>query len=255
MVPTIEQVSQTLCQQEIHGHYRSDEGSQFICSRSLYPNGDTITAFLMPHGSKWGFTDEGITSAFLERTGVELTDRRRDAIRLILNAHNMEWQHGAFVKAPVDLQIASRAFREFCDAVLRISGMEFEHHLSERELYVPKVDAVLRRVTASRSELRSRYVDEFYDPDKLYPIDWAVFQNSSRKHVFAISGPLSTLTMPAAVNYLRLAGLSVPTLAVVSPHIKLTRRNTARIAKAAQDIIFRDVYEDEERIKNWLEAA
>ena len=66
---------------------------------------------------------------------------------------------------------------------------------------------------------------------------------------------MSTQLMPAAVHYFRNMGLVVPTLAVVSPHIKLTRRNTSRIAHAAQEMLFKDVYENEERIRSWLDAA
>jgi len=253
---TIEQVFQTLCPQEVVGHFRGDGGVQFICSRSLYPNGDTITAFLQPVAPDvWGFTDEGITTTFLDRAGVEFSDRRTRAIRLILNAHNMELRGDRFIRFPVTQENASRSFREFCDGILRISAMEFEHEPTERDLYVPKVDAVLRRAATDRFEVRQKFVDEQHDQDKLYPIDWAIFRQDVRKHVFAITGHDSVLTMPAAVHYFRGAGLAVPTLAIISPHIKLTKRNTARISHACQEMLFRDVYENEERVRGWLEAA
>lgn len=253
---TIEQVATALCPQELIGHYQEEDGSQYICSRSLYPNGDSITAFLKQglNGSA-DFSDEGVTVTYLERAGVKMSERRERTIQLILNAHHMERKGAVLVRPGVTRGNGAGLFREFCDAVLRISTFELEHELAEQDLYVPKVDAVLRRAAGTQYELRPRFFDEQHDRDKLYPIDWAVFRGQSRKHVFAIAGHDSILTMPAAVHYFRSVGVAVPTLAVVSPHIKLSKRNMARVAHASQEMLFRDVYENEERIRSWLHAA
>jgi hypothetical protein len=253
---TAEQVASVISPQDIIGHYRGEDGVQFLCSRSLYPNGDTITAFLQPSSTGGlGLSDEGVTTGHLRRAGIETTERRDKAIQLILNAHNMERRGSQFIRSGVTLKNAPHSFREFCDAILRISTFEFEHELTERELYVPKVDAVLRRVAGTRYDVRQKFFDEAHDRDKLYPIDWAIMRDRVRKHVFAITGHDSILTMPAAVHYFRSVGLAVPTLAIVSPQVKLSRRNMARVSHASQELLFRDVHDNEDRIRVWLDAA
>ncbi len=249
----IQDIAHAICPSAILGAYERS-GRVFIASTSQYPNGDHICAYLDDAPAGAAFSDRGFTLRSLLDAGVELSAHRWNTIRYILASHDM-LLHENTLRMPIVGEAFAPAFAAFCDAIGRISTLEFEHQPQLRSLYQPKVDFVLRRRLEPQFKIDRKYYDPKLDPDHLYPVHWALFAQRKRKHVFLIAGHDSSLLMPATVHFFASHGIKAPTLALVAPGLQLRPRQISRIQHVAQELLFQDIEQNEDRVVQWAQQA
>ena len=61
--------------------------------------------------------------------------------------------------------------------------------------------------------------------------------------------------MPATFNFLKNKKFVVPTIAQLSPDLRLPKRHDTRIQHAAEQLFFKDIAEGQVLIRKWLKAA
>lgn len=239
----------------VYGRY-AKHGRSFTCSRSLYPNGDTITLYQDKLRGEPVLTDKGITLRLLTEEGVRLTEHREQMLQAVLACHGLTLENEHIICADTDEGFAS-PFHRLCDGILQISGLIFELAPRMVSRLTAQVDEVLQSAaTEKRFRVHRKHIYKQTDFKKLYPVDWVIQRPSSvPSHVFAVKGPTKAMFIAAATNFFDAHDVPNRTLAVVGDAKKLSRSQDEMVRSVSDEVIYGLDERTRDKVLAWVEAA
>jgi Domain of unknown function DUF1828 len=229
---TIAEFRNLLCGDMVRGVYELD-GQSFIATRFSYPVGDSVNLYLVDEDGRQKVSDLGTTNYILRTKGIDPdTDERKRFIQSVCELYGLEVDEDfAFTKA-IDEKTAGVDAIVFCEAITRISTLQYDprpKHYSGLDVEVEEV--LSASVPAGR--LTRKWVARDVDPEGYYPVDYHVNSIGKPRDIFVVSTRLRAESAAGTINFLRASRMEHSSLSIVAPNISLPRRAERKLEKVS----------------------
>lgn len=213
-------------------------GRSFIVSTFTYPDGDFINLYVeSPKNGETYLSDFGTTLFKCAVDRVSLNDTREDRIRTICRLHDIEYCDGAF-RRRIRPQAAGLDFLSFCQALTRVSNLQFESEAREMSPLAEEVNQLLQREVAPQRSIVRRWTHPEFDPNKDFPVDYHVGGAIGGRNIFYVGSSGKSNLVVAVSSFLKLHAAGLPTLSIVDPTMKLSSHPLRRLQIASTEIRF-----------------
>jgi hypothetical protein len=225
-----------LCRDIVHSVGRRDDRS-FVVTTFRYPDGDLIALYAEGRGEDSYLTDKGTTLFKCTVSRIQMNEARQDLVDSVCRRYGVTLRDGELRKA-LRMQSFGLDCLRFCEAMTRISNLQFDADARSRSAFTEQVAALLERRVAPVRPILRRWTNPQLDPQGDYPIDFCVGDGNEARNVFAVGSAGKSTLVSAVSSFLKLHGAYVPTLSLVDPEIKLGTHHLNRLQRASTEIRF-----------------
>jgi hypothetical protein len=209
----------------------------FIVTQFKYPDGDFVSLYLDQSGDSIRVSDRGDTMFKCRIKGVEITDARRKWIETICGIYDLRFEDSVFYKR-VTMERAGVDCLLFCEAIAKISSLEYDVEARQRSLLPAQVESIIHmRVEPVRSVSRN-WTDEKVDPKRSFTVDYRFNGTGAPRQMFHVASREKSTLIAAVSSFQRLQGIFVPTMSVVAQDLELGTHQLDRLQRASTEIKF-----------------
>lgn len=207
----------------------------FIETQFKYPDGDFIVLYLEGKGARTQISDLGTTAYKLKMDNIDLTsDRHAQLITGVCNLYGVTFS-GRKIRRPIQQESVSLDFLAICEAILRISNLEFEVVRRQHTALRSRISNLLAADVGSRRKLDSDWFAPF-DDNHSAPVDFRLNTVGEPRHIFHVASQVKSERVFGITCYLRLHDIDVPTMSIVDDRVfsSLTRGMQDRLGDVCE---------------------
>ncbi len=209
----------------------------YIVTNFHYPDGESVNLYLESKGDAHWLSDLGTTLFKCISGGVDLTTTRRQFIESICNMHELQLEQTTLRKR-LRLENAGVDCVSFCEAISRISTLEYQRENRQRSYLPEQVESLLvRRVEPIRTIAR-RWTNPAIDLHESFPVDYRLNGRGEPRHIFHVASAEKSTLVSAVCNFFKAKDAYVPTLSIVDPDLELGEHYMDRLQLASTQIRF-----------------
>ena len=232
-----------LCRDLLLEEASTELGSVAITSFS-YPNGDSVNLYFDSLGDTLAVSDEGSTVAFLKSQGIELSPDRREAIKVMCRAHDVEFVTPT-LRRHFQMPDIGTACMALCETIASVSSIYYHAGPPVRSSLPVAVDKLLRAKVEPRRGIERHWFDRRHDPKGSFPVDFHLNGVGEARNIFSVTSPSKSIMVVAVVNFLRSHRTKSPTLAIIDENADLGPRDLNRLQITTDEMVFGlDKHED-----------
>lgn len=209
----------------------------YIITHFHYPDGESLNLYLESKGEAVWVSDLGTTIYKCHVGGLELNDSRRQFIQSICNTYDLEMEKNILRKRLVDTTLGTDCM-VFCEALSRISTLEYQREPRPRPYLAEQIDGLLKRKVEPKRAIERKWTNKLIDPQESFPVDYRLNGTGKPRHIFQVASADKSNLVSAVCNFFKAKDVYVPTLSIVDPDLELGEHHLDRLQLASTHIRF-----------------
>lgn len=210
----------------------------YIVTAFTYPDGESVNLYVENTNGETWLSDLGTTIFKVNTCGLSLTLPRHHFIQAICNTYGLQMEDATLRKRLSPNNAASECVA-FCEALTRISTLEYQRELRQRSYLPELVDSLLQRTVEPVRPIARAWTNPEIDLHQSFPVDYRINgKGASPRHIFHVASAEKSTLVSAVCNFFKSKNAYVPTMSIVDPDLNLGEHFLDRLQLASTQIRF-----------------
>jgi len=209
----------------------------YIITAFTYPDGESVNLYVENKDSGSWLSDLGTTFFKFNTGGLNLTSPRHQFIQAICNTYGVEIER-ATLRKQLRSDSATSDCLAFCEALSRISTLEYQRESRSRSNFPELVDGLLKRKVEPARPIDRGWTNPTIDLHKSFPVDYRINGVGEPRHLFHVASAEKSTLVSAVCNFFKAKNAYVPTMSVIDPDLNLGEHHLDRLQLASTQIRF-----------------
>jgi hypothetical protein len=222
-----------ICKDIVRGVFERG-GRTFIVTRFTYPVGDSVNLYVAEAGGSTRISDLGTTHYVLRIGGIDITETREKFIRSVCALYGVDFEGGTVLSKRINPDAPGEDVLSFCEAVTRISTMEFEAGSRRTSHLGDQVESLIAaRVDPTRRGIRN-WTEATHDPEKAHTIDYRFNTVGDPRNLFVVTSDKKAEAVAGIVHFWERYYATAKSLSVIDPDVALAAKTYQRLRRASE---------------------